>query len=143
MSENRFRIELGGEVLVSDGSTYWQYSKSSAQVVINNLSELDQSVLPSRILSTYLTQYTYKEKSRTGKETELEWRADSGAQTNYTAIDIRAVTKTGEVLTLQLTDRNNNIQTYTFKKSTFGAKIPKAVFTFEVPENVQILDNRK
>ncbi|HEX2958980.1 MAG TPA: hypothetical protein VHO70_19250 [Chitinispirillaceae bacterium] len=25
--QNRFRVELGGETMVSDGKIYWQYSK--------------------------------------------------------------------------------------------------------------------
>jgi outer membrane lipoprotein-sorting protein len=30
--QNNFRVELGNDILVSDGKTYWQYNKAGKQV---------------------------------------------------------------------------------------------------------------
>lgn len=141
--QNRFRVELGGETMVSDGKIYWQYSKKGAQVVIDNLSKLDLSYHPSQLLSTFLSKYSYRQEKVKDNQTVLNWTADDSSKGSlYADIVIDVITKTGEVTKLKVTDRNGNIQTFTFKKTVFGAKIPKEVFTFEVPDNIQVLDNR-
>ncbi len=141
--QNKFRIELGNDVLASDGNTYWQYNKAANQVVIDNLCNLELSYHPSQLLSTFLTGYSYKEVEKSGNQTVLKWVADDSSKSQYKEIEIRVVTKSGEVQKLKMTDRNDNVQTYSFKKTVFGAKIPKEVFTFEVPDDVQVLDNRQ
>lgn len=141
---NNFRIELGNEILVSDGNTYWQYNKKGRQVVIDKFCNLELSYHPSQLLSTFLTKYTYKEVEKSGNQTSLYWSSDDlSKESIYKNIEIRVITKSGEVQELKITDRNGNIQTYSFKKTIFGAKIPKEVFTFEAPDNVQVLDNRQ
>lgn len=140
---NRFRVELENEVLVSDGNVFWQFSRRNNQVIIKNLRSVDFSQLPSHLLSTYLTEYSYKEKERTSRETVLFWNADSASESFYTAIHVWVSTETGVVNKLQLTDKNENVHTYTFKKTVFGSKIPEKTFTFEVPDGIQVLDDRK
>lgn len=140
--QNRFRVEVGNDLLVSDGQTYWQYSKKTAQVIIKNFSDLDLQMHPSQLLSTFLTNYEYVEKSNSNGVNVLSWNADSENKGGYTAIEVSVESKTGEVKVLKLTDRNGNIQTYSFKKTVFGAKFSQKVFTFEVPQDAQVLDNR-
>ncbi len=141
--QNSFRVELGNDILVSDGTTYWQYNKAGKQVVIDNFCNLELSYHPSQLLSAFLTGYSYKEVETSAAGTVLKWSADDSTKSQYKEIEIRVITKSGEVQQLKITDRNDNIQTYSFKKTVFGAKIPKEVFTFEVPEDAQVLDNRK
>jgi outer membrane lipoprotein-sorting protein len=141
--QNNFRVELGNDILVSDGKTYWQYNKAGKQVIIDNFCNVELSYHPSQLLSTFLTGYSYKEAEKSATETVLKWSTDDPAKSQYKEIELRVNTKSGEVQQLKMIDRNDNIQTYIFKKTVFGAKIPKEVFTFEVPEDVQVLDNRQ
>jgi len=141
--QNNFRVELGNDILVSDGKTYWQYNKAGKQVVIDNFCNLELSYHPSQLLSTFLTGYPYKEVEKSATRTVLKWSADDSTKSQYKEIEIQVITKSGELQKLKMTDRNDNIQTYSFKKTVFGAKIPKEVFTFEVPEDAQVLDNRQ
>lgn len=142
--KDKFRVELGSETVVSDGLQYWHYNSKAAQVIIDYVKNFDPTYQPSKLLSSFLTGYNYKETFHTENETTLQWYADSlASETVYTKIEIQVNTRSGEVKTLKITDRNGNIQTYTFKKTVFGAKIPKEVFTFEVPDDIQVLDNRQ
>lgn len=142
--EEKFRVDLGSETLVSDGKTYWQYSKKNSQVIIKNLSDIDLSWHPSGLLSSFLTGYPYEIKEKSGSETVLFWSAGTENTTSdYTDITVTAETKSGIVKKLRLTDRNGNIHTYTFKKTVFGAKIPAEVFRFEIPKEVQVHDDRQ
>lgn len=139
---DRFRVEAGEETMVSDGHFYWDYNRKASQVVIKNLRDLDAGMLPSGLLTTYLTKYALKEKKRDGGEAVFEWKADSASNLSTAAIAARVQTNTGVVNSLIVTDRSGNTQTYTFKKTAFGRKIPQEVFRFEAPKNARIVDNR-
>lgn len=141
--KDKFRVDLGSEILVSDGETYWQYSKKNSQVIIKHLDDIDLSWHPSQLLSTFLTGYSYNEKEKSGSETVLFWNSDKDSETFYTEIMVYAETKNGTIKKLRLTDRNRNVHTYIFNKTVFDAKTPAEVFRFEIPDEVQVHDDRQ
>jgi outer membrane lipoprotein-sorting protein len=141
--QNKFRVEINGELFISNGQQYWNYNKKVSQVTIDDVQNIDISSLPSQLLQTYLTQYTYVEKGSSGSDIILEWTKDSADKSVYTAIKIWANRSTGIISKLETTDRNSNISTYTFRKTIFGGKIPKGEFNFEVPKNAQVLNNHE
>jgi outer membrane lipoprotein-sorting protein len=78
-SGNKFRVTLGNEVFVSDGTTCYQYHSVTKLLQIKNLRDIDQSMLPSHIITSFIATYPLKEVTRTDKETHLEWKADSSS----------------------------------------------------------------
>ncbi len=139
--QNRFKIDLNGETFVSNGQLLWHYNKNVAQVTIDKLSKIDISSLPSNIFKSYLTQYSYIEKQKTGSEVILEWKKNVAENSIYESITVWAVEKSGIVNKIQTVDRNGNINTYTFRNTIFGGKLSGKVFDFQVPKNVQVLNN--
>jgi outer membrane lipoprotein-sorting protein len=144
---NKFRVTLGKEAFVSDGKTFWQYSEKNSQVVARDFSDIDPSTIPSRFLLSFLSNRAFAEKGRDGATVELFWDGRGAArggnvEGGYTAITAVVEEKTGIIKTLKLTDKNENIHTYTFKKTAFG-KLPKDdVFQFKTPKGVETLDMR-
>ncbi|HAY33215.1 MAG TPA: hypothetical protein DCY06_03695 [Bacteroidetes bacterium] len=51
--ENKYRIESGGQVLVTDGQTSWAYSPKKKQVVIDNYKDDANSFSPNKFLFNY------------------------------------------------------------------------------------------
>ena len=138
--QNRFKVELNGEVFVSNGDRFWHYSKSISQVTIDNVARIDLSSLPSNLLQKFLFQYKYVEIEKNGSETVLEWKKDIAENSVYTSMKVWA-SNSGEVTKLQMTDRNGNVNTYSFHKTIFGGKVPAGTFDFQVPKNAQVLNN--
>ncbi len=139
-SGDKFRVTLGNEVYVSDGTTCYQYHNVTKLLQIKNLRDIDQSMLPSHIITSFIANYPLKEVSRTDKETHLEWKADSVAS-SYKSIDITVDSK-NNMKSLVLTDNNDNVFTYTFTKTEFGGTVPKGAFEFETPSDAQVNDAR-
>lgn len=137
----KFRVSLGNDLYISDGEVYYQYSSASKQAQIKYLKDVDLSMLPSRMLTTFLTQYPLTETKRSGREIFFNWTADSSSKASYISVDVTADTK-GTIKVLKLTDKNMNIFTYTFTKTEFGSTIPKKVFEFEPPSDAQVIDDR-
>lgn len=139
-SGDKFRVTLGNEIYVSDGSTCYQYHTVTKLLQIKNLRDIDQSILPSHIITSFIATYPLKEVSRNDKETHLGWKADS-ASSSYKSIDITVDSKTC-MKSLVLTDNNDNVFTYTFTKTEFGGTVPKGAFEFETPSDAQVNDAR-
>jgi outer membrane lipoprotein-sorting protein len=140
---DRFRLELGKALWVSDGRTYWQYSAATAQVVIKKLLDVDLSMYPSQIISTYLTKYEFTLLEADDRQAVLSWQAPRDAKTETRAMTLWVESKNLTLKKLLVVDAGGNESTYTFKKSALGAEIPDATFTFSIPEGAAVLDNRE
>ena len=138
---DKFRVSLGNDLYISDGEVYYQYSSASKQGQIKYLKDVDLSMHPSRILTTFLTQYPLTETKHSGRETFFNWTADSSSKASYMSVDVIADTK-GTIKVLKLTDKNMNVFTYAFTKTKFGGTVPEGVFEFELPSDAQVIDER-
>jgi outer membrane lipoprotein-sorting protein len=141
---DKFRAELGSTLWVCDGTTYWQYSKASNQVIIKRLADVDLSSHPSQLIETYLTKYKFTTTAEDDNSATLAWQAPAGAKDETTrAITLWVDKKKGTIKKLLTVDKSGNENTYSFKKSEFGIQVPPATFTFTPPQGASILDSRE
>ncbi len=140
---DKFRVRLDHTEWVSDGYTYWQYSKKSNQVVIKNLLDLDVSYHPSMIFSHYLKNESYVAVDTTEcciAYTDSSLKSNKKSQINEITIWIRK--EGASIEKIKMVDENGNISTYTFNKWKFGVQFSEDDFTFEPPQDARILDTR-
>ncbi|MCL2182633.1 MAG: outer membrane lipoprotein carrier protein LolA [Chitinispirillia bacterium] len=142
---NKFKVTLGREVFVCDGQTYWQYNERNKQAAVRAFSEIDPGTLPSRMLSSFLTNRKFTEKSRASGTVEIEWRGSASGQFSdgYTAITAVVEEKAGVIRELKMTDRHENVHTYTFRKTTFDKPPKDDIFRFTAPKGVEVVDMRE
>jgi outer membrane lipoprotein-sorting protein len=143
---NKFRVTLGKEAFVSNGKTFWQYSEKNSQVVIRDFSDIDESTVPSKFLLSFLSNHAFTEKQRNGSTVELFWKGNGNGTAvdgDYTSITAVADEKAGVIKTLKLTDKNENIHTYTFKKTAFDKPPKDDAFQFKPSKNINVLDMRE
>jgi outer membrane lipoprotein-sorting protein len=136
---NRFRVVAGSETYVSNGETLWDYNAKANQVAINRLAEVDKSMLPSQLFASYVATCPFREKERKGGLAVLTCKNDSATAT----IDAWVNANTGAIVKCVMTDRNDNLFTYTFAKTTFGKKNSKEAFEFAIPTTARVIDMRK
>ncbi|MCX7727026.1 MAG: outer-membrane lipoprotein carrier protein LolA [Chitinispirillaceae bacterium] len=142
-SGNKFRVELTNEKWISNGNICWYYNSKSNQVLIRNLKDFDQTLLPSYILSNYLSSCNFVEKRRDKGILTLAYNKDSTENLPYKSIVLTMDNKSGTILSLFFIDENDNEHTYVFKKTTLNKKISPQSFNFEVPSDAEIIDYRK
>lgn len=139
----KFRLTLGNTSWVSNGQTYWQYSKKTNQVVIKSLLDIDLSLHPSSMMQSFLS-YTFSTYSSDDKTIVLKWEGDSkNSDLPYKKIVINVDRKKMEISELTVIDDDGNESRYTFKKAKFGGAEPASIFEFSIPEGVDVLDTRK
>ncbi len=57
---DNYRIEMEGQVIISDATTIWTYLEDSEEVMVSNVSDSDESISPTQILTTYNESYKAK-----------------------------------------------------------------------------------
>ncbi len=57
ISGDSYRIEMEGQVIISDGKTVWTYLEDSGEVMVSNVEDNDESISPTKILTTYNSNY--------------------------------------------------------------------------------------
>lgn len=139
----KFRLTMGNSTWISNGQTYWQYSKKTNQVVIKSLLDIDLSMHPSSMMQSFLS-YSFNIHASDDKAFVLKWEGDSkNSDLPYKKVMVNVDKKRMEITELTVTDDDNNESRYTFKKAKFGEKQPASVFEFSIPEGADVLDTRK
>jgi outer membrane lipoprotein-sorting protein len=139
---DRFRASVGGETVVSDGETCWNYTASAGQVVVKRLSEVDRSMLPSQLFARYIVACPFREVANEKGVVQFAWESDS-SNSSYKAIQLNVQEKSGKIARCVMTDRNDNTFTYVFSATVFGKKYSKETFEFAIPKNARMVDMRK
>jgi chaperone LolA len=141
---NKYRVEIGKSVWVSNGATYWQYSAGSGQVIIKNLRDMDDAQQPSHLVTKYLQKRLYRVKSEAPSEICVESVADpTERRAPVKSVTLTVEAATGVVKTLVAIDKSDDTSTYTFRNTKLGGPVPASMFTFEAPKGAQVLDMRE
>jgi outer membrane lipoprotein-sorting protein len=142
---DKFRVELGPALWVSNGETYWQSEKDDrgTQVVIKRLADVNIAMHPSHVLNRYVGDYSYRLKEEKDGIAVVEWAADSlSNQPEATVIRLSIEKKSGKITALFVVDKSGNESTYAFKKTRFTAHAPEKMFDFSPPPGASIIDMR-
>ena len=57
---NKYRLEIGGQIVFCDSKTVWTYLKDENEVNINNVSTQEDAINPATILNNYVTNFKPK-----------------------------------------------------------------------------------
>jgi len=92
-TDNKFRFESSAMTALSDGTTAWQYSPSTAQVLVQSVAKLDPAQLPGTLLSQATTgsEKSAVRESLEGVETvRLDLAVGKGALSRYSRASLWA-----------------------------------------------------
>lgn len=141
--ENKYRIETGGQVIVTDGSTTWVYSPKRKQVTIDNYKDDGNVFSPNKYLFQYPENF-YSDLEGTekmnGKDVyvlKLRHRENGYIKSAKLWVDkdewlIKKITI--------VTDESTT--TYTVKNIQLNAGLSNSKFSFSAPEGVEVIDMR-
>lgn len=143
--KTKFKIQTENQLIVSDGKTVWTYSKTTNQVLIDEVQKADDITLPGDIMLTFLDKY---DPIYIGEELingikchrlELTSKTDDQfIQKIVLWISIRDLI----VKKIQQIDLNKNKNTYVLKSIKFDVLFPKDFFHYVPPDSVEVIDMR-
>lgn len=143
--QDRYRVELGHQTIVTDGETVWSYSRQAHQVLIDRFRKDPGGLSPERVLMGAPADYS---ASLIGRDTV------AGRGTIGLKLIPRDETAAPQVLRLwvdphtwlirraRLEDGPGRETVYTVAEIRINTGIPDARFVFDVPEGAEVVDLR-
>lgn len=141
-----YRIEMEGQIIISDSKTIWTYLVDSEEVMVSNVEEEDESISPTKILTTYSESYKAKfDSDNRYKNVDLKvinLKPNDGKQFEHMSILVNE--KNLRLENFSVYDKNGNVFTYHIINLKPDLDLPPDTFTFDKSKypDVDIIDMR-
>jgi outer membrane lipoprotein-sorting protein len=146
ISGDKYKLNIVGQIMISDGKTIWTYIQESNEVQINSPDNKDDALTPSRLLSSYNENYKSKiirDKNQSDPNIEmLELTPDKVKNFTKAVLSIDKTRK--QVKSFAIYDKNGNIFTYKVTKFITDVPFSSSDFTFDAKQfpGVEVIDMR-
>ena len=141
-----YRVEMEGQVIISDGTTLWTYLVDSQEVMVSKVEEDDESISPTKILTTYIENYKARfdndSKYKNADLKLIHLKPSEGKQ--FEAMSLLVNEKNLRIENFSVYDQNGNVFTYHIINLTPNLELPEGTFTFDTSQypDVDVIDMR-
>ncbi|MDZ7261351.1 MAG: outer membrane lipoprotein carrier protein LolA [candidate division KSB1 bacterium] len=143
--KDKYRIETQDQTIVTDGQTVWTYSKVNRQVIIDHLAKSQENPLPRDMLFQYSKDYEPKllgEEKLNNQDCYVLQLSSKTEDRYIREMKVWVEKDTWIVRKIEHADINENLNTYIIKKIDLNPKLDDAIFTFEIPKGMEVVDLR-
>ena len=150
MAGEKYKLDIAGQQIISDGKTLWTYIKDAEEVQIDNVNteENPDALSPNKIFTLYEEGFKYKyngEETENGTTYELIklFPIDANEKPFHTVVlKINKIKK--ELYSAQLFYKDGNRYTYTLTNFKANVPVSNTDFTFNETNhpNVDFIDLR-
>lgn len=140
---NKYRIEAGGQIIITDGETSWSYSPKRKQVIIDNYKDDGNTFSPNKFLFNYPENFYSDldgEDNVGGTECYvIKLTPRNGGSVKSAKIWIDKNEDLIRKINIVTTESTN---TYSLKDISLNAGLSSSKFSFSPPEGVEVIDLR-
>lgn len=146
ISGDKYILDIEGQKVICDGETMWTYIEDAWEVQINAIEEDDESITPSKLLTTYNEDYKAKLDKEFKKDgvnyQRIELKPEEGKK--WVKLDILVNADKQEIAGITIHDKNGGKITYTIDKTTSDIDVSDADFVFNPDDypDVEVVDMR-
>jgi len=138
--ENKLRLELKNLIIVSDGTTNWNYNKKEKKVIISSYDEDDASLFsPKKFVFDYPNQCKVKEVKEDGKNVVVLLPGSSSKDFKQAKVYSTADNILEKVV---VTGNDGNTIIFHFSNFRGNQNFDKEKFSFQIPQGIKIIDLR-
>jgi outer membrane lipoprotein carrier protein len=143
VSGDKYKMTAAGQTVICDGKTIWTYITASNEVQVNALENKDDALTPSKLLTSYNSNF--KSKITKSADPEIESvELTPTASKNFTKAILGIDKVKKQVKSFTLFDKNGNTFTYKIKTYLTDTPVTAADFTFDAKKfpGVEVIDMR-
>jgi outer membrane lipoprotein carrier protein len=143
LSGDKYKMSAAGQTVICDGKIIWTYIKESNEVQINTLENKDEALTPSKLLTSYNSNYKSKIIKSADPTTESVELIPNISK-NFTKAILVIDKAKKQVKSFTLYDKSGNSFTYKIKSYLTDTPVVAADFTFEEKKfpGVEVIDMR-
>ncbi len=129
----KFKIDLGEQEIISDGTTQWTILKDQAEIQVNDADRDNNSLNPATIFTFYKVGYkgNYTGTSKLGNRAFDDITlVPTDTRQNVSKINLRVDKASNLIYDATVFDKNGSKYTYTIKNLSVNRSIPYSTFIF-------------
>jgi outer membrane lipoprotein-sorting protein len=131
---SKYRLEIAGQDVISDGKTRWTYVKDANEVQIDNQKADDNTISPTNIFTIYekgwQSKYTGDSKDKTITYSQIELIPAEGKNKNVFKIKLSINKADKSIASAKLMDKNGGVQTINVEKISPDGAADDNIFVF-------------
>lgn len=143
---DKYRIEMESQVIISDATTVWTFLRDSDEVMVSSAEDNEESISPTKILTTYNEDYKAKfdsdSKYKNSDIKAIDLKPNDGKQFEQMTIIVNQEKNSLE--SFSVFDKNGNVFTYHIISLKPNLDLPAGTFTFDPADypDVDVIDMR-
>ncbi|HSW68167.1 MAG TPA: outer membrane lipoprotein carrier protein LolA [Bacteroidales bacterium] len=139
---DKYRIEVAGQQIISDGVTVWTYLESVSEVKINTVEEGSEGFSPTGFLLNW--KNNYKPVSFKEGENHTTVVLHPIHPSTFNRVEIELTNATNDLRAIRLSDASGNQFSYIVNKLTPNVATKDTDFVFDAKRhpNVEVIDLR-
>ena len=117
---DKYRLNIAGQTVISDGKTTWTYIKDANEVQVNSVADNEEAFTPTRLLSSYNENYKSKiVKGKTSDPNSITVELVPLKGKNYSRVLLVIDKEKKQPKSFSVYDKNGNVFSYKINKSIF------------------------
>jgi outer membrane lipoprotein-sorting protein len=143
---DNYRIEMEGQVIISDGKTIWTYLEDSEEVMVSDVDENEESISPTQILTKYNDSYKAKfgsdKKHKNSNLKEICLKPND--KNNFEKMSVIVNANKLSLESFSVYDVNGNVFTYHIINLKSNLELTADTFNFDYSKytDVEVIDMR-
>jgi outer membrane lipoprotein-sorting protein len=128
---DKYRIEMEGQIIISDGKTIWTILNDSEEVMISSAEDNDDVISPTKILSTYKdydAKFSSSENFKNSSIKKICLRPKEGKK--FEKLSVVVNYKNLSLESFSIYDKNGNVFTYYIINLQPDLDLPDNTFAF-------------
>ncbi|MBW6460713.1 MAG: outer membrane lipoprotein carrier protein LolA [Bacteroidales bacterium] len=146
VKDEQYRLDIAGQMVISDGVTIWTYISDVNEVQINEVEDDEGILTPTRLLTAYSTDYKSKLTGEVTRGGRVQYALELKPQTDksFTNVELNIDKELMRIARIAIQDKNGN--TFSYIVNRFDANVPvkDSDFKFNIKDypGVEVIDMR-
>ena len=148
MNGSKYRVNISGQEIYSDGNNIWTYDKSANEVQVTKFDPSSNTITPQKMFTNFYDKdflYKLNGETKQGKKTiqEIELTPVDKTKTFFKVlVGIDKATK--NIVSTKVFEKNGNRYIYTITGMKINTSLPQSLFVFDAKKypSVEVVDLR-
>lgn len=135
---DKYRLEMGDQLIISDGKSMWKVLKADKEVELSNVNEGGDGLNPKNIFTMYEKGFKYKyiKEEKVGNRTLhlIDLFPENPKEKDFVSMRLFIDKASMQIYKSELKGKNGNIYTYLIKTFTPNEAMDAGKFTYKPAE---------
>lgn len=139
---DKYKLDVAGQIVISDGKTMWTYLESVNEVQINEASDNDEGFNPRTFLQTWQDKFRAKMLNETANDAQIELIPKEPA--TFSKVHVKVDKAKKHLTSITMFDSNGSEFVYSIRRFITNQAIPDKEFTFNTKDypGIEVIDLR-